>query len=161
ALWHGSRVRLKPDPKDMDGPRDVLYGLFAEILEHHVFQPMVDLVAHRGRDADAARFGKHFETRGDVDTVAEDIVVLDDHVAQIDAEAKLDPPCRRDVGVASRHAALNFRGAHHRIDNAAELDQHAVAGGLDDAAVVLRYGGIDELKPMGLEPRERSPLVDL
>jgi hypothetical protein len=161
ALRRGFGGRLKPDPKDVDWPGDVLHGLCAEILERDVVQPVVDLVAHGGRDAYAARFGKHFKTRGDVDAVAEDIVVLDDHVAQIDADAKLDPPCRRDVRVATCHAALNFRGAHHRVDDAAELDQHTVAGGLDDAAMILRDSWIDELKPMGLEPRERSPLVDL
>ena len=42
-----------------------------------------------------------------------------------------------------------------------ELEQHAVAGGLDDAAAVLGNSRIDELDPMGLETRERPRLVDL
>jgi hypothetical protein len=49
----------------------------------------------------------------------------------------------------------------HRVGDAVEFDQHAVAGGLDDAAAVLRDGRIDELDPVGLETRECPGLVDL
>src|ERR1700731_1498563 len=98
---------------------------------------------------------------GPVAAIAEDVVVLDDHVAEIDADAKLYPPRRRDVRVASRHPALDLRGAQHRVGDAVELDQHAVAGGLDDAAAVLRDSRIDQLDPMGLETRECPRLVDL
>jgi hypothetical protein len=51
--------------------------------------------------------------------------------------------------------------AQHRVDDAVEFDQHAVAGGLDDAAAVLCDGWIDQLDPMGLETGERPRLVDL
>ncbi len=161
VLWRGGCVRLEPDPKDADRTGDVLDALVAEILERDVLQPVADLIAHRARDADAARLGEHFEARRDVDAVAKDVVFLDDHVAQIDADAELYPPRRRDVHVASRHPALDLGSAKHRVGDAVELDQHAVAGGLDDAAVALGDGRIDELDPMGLETRERPGLVDL
>ena len=51
------------------------------------------------------------------------------------------------VGVAVRHAALEFRRAGNGVGDALELDQHAVAGGLDDAALVLGDGRIDQLQP--------------
>ena len=66
-----------------------------------------------------------------------------------------------DVGVAPRHPALDLGRALHGVGDALELDQHAVAGGLDDAAAVLGDGRIDELEPVGLEPRKRARLVDL
>src|SRR5205823_2089326 len=44
-------------------------------------------------------------------------------------------------------------------DHTRELDQHAVAGGLDDAAAVLGYCGVDQVATMGFEPRERAFLV--
>ena len=153
--------RQADDPKDADRTGDVLDALLAEILECELFQSLADLVAHGARDADAAGLGEHFEPRRDVDAVAKDVVVLDDHVAEIDADAELDPPRRRDVGVASRHPALDLGRAQHRIGDAVELDQHAVAGGLDDAALVLGDGRIDQLDPMGLETRERARLVGL
>jgi hypothetical protein len=43
----------------------------------------------------------------------------------------------RDRGVAGDHLALQFDRAAHRVDDAGELDEEAVAGGLDDAAAVL------------------------
>ena len=43
----------------------------------------------------------------------------------------------RRAGVALGHAALDVDGAAHGVDDAGELDQQAVAGGLDDAAAVL------------------------
>ena len=155
------RGRLEPHPEDMDRAGDVLDVLLAEILEGDVVEPVADLIAHGARDADAARLGKHLEARRDIDAVAENIVVLDDHVAEIDADAELNPPRRRNVGIAPRHPALDLGRAQHRISDALELDQHAIAGCLDDAAAVLGDGGIDELKPMGLETRERPRLVDL
>ena len=81
------------------------------------------------------------ETRRDVDAIAEDIVVLDDHVAQIDADAELDPSRRRHIGIAQRHPALDFGGARHGVNDAAELDQHAVTGRLDDAPRFLAMAG--------------------
>ena len=53
---------------------------------------------------------------------------------------------RRHVGVAPRHAALDFRRAANRVGDALELDQHAVAGRLDDAAPVLGDRRVDQLE---------------
>src|SRR6266404_4231183 len=97
----------------------------------------------RARNTDAARFGEHFQTRRDVHPVAKDVVFLNDHIAKIDANAKLDPPGRRNVGVASGHPALNLDPAQHRVGDAVEFDQHAVASSLDDSAAVLGDGRID------------------
>ena len=66
-----------------------LSSLLAEIVEGES-----DLAAApactRLRDADAARLGDAFQPRGDVDAVAEDVVALDDDVADIDADAEFD-----------------------------------------------------------------------
>ena len=42
-------------------------------------------------DADAARFGNSFKACCDVDPIAEDIVVVDDDVANVNTDTKLDP----------------------------------------------------------------------
>src|SRR5262249_7155659 len=49
----------------------------------------------------------------------------------------------------------------HRVDDAVKLQQHTVAGGLDEAAMVLGDSGIDEFDPVGLEACKRPGLVDL
>ena len=50
-----------------------------------------------------------------------------------------------DAGVALGHLALHLDRAAHRVDDAGELDEQPVAGGLDDAAAVLGDLGVDEL----------------
>ena len=64
-----------------------------------------------------------------------------------------------DAGVALGHRLLHLDRAAHRIDDAGELDQQAVAGGLDDAAVVLGDLRIDELAAQRFEAFERAFLV--
>ena len=39
------------------------------------------------RNADAAGFGDALQSRGDVDAVAENVVALDQYIAEIDADA--------------------------------------------------------------------------
>jgi hypothetical protein len=48
------------------------------------------------------------EARRDVDAVAKDVVFLNDHVAQIDADAKLHPPCRRCRYEENRTSKMPF-----------------------------------------------------
>ena len=55
--------------------------------------------------------------------------------------------------------ALHLDGAAHRVEDAREFDEHAVAGGLDDAALPERDLGIDQIATQGFETRERPFLV--
>ena len=67
----------------------------------------------------------------------------------------------RQAGVALDHAALHFDRAAHGVDHAPELDDRAVAGALDDAAMMNRDDGVDEIAAQGSQAREdadpRSP----
>ena len=56
-------------------------------------------------------------------------------------------------------ALLNFDRTAHRVDDAGEFRQHAVAGGLDDAAVMLADLRVDEPAQMRLEALVRAFLV--
>ena len=147
------------DLEDPDRPADVLDLLLAEILVADL-EPVADLIAHRRGNADAARLRHRFEPRRHIDAVAEDIVVLHDHVAKIDADAIEQRPRRRHVAIAPRHALLKVDGAAQRFGDALEFDQHAVAGGLDDAALAFGDRRIDQLQPYRLQPSERSRFID-
>jgi hypothetical protein len=70
----------KPRPVNPHWPRNVLDCPLAEIVEAEP-ELVEHLVAHIGRDADAARVGDAFEPRRDVDAVAVDVVAIDDDVA--------------------------------------------------------------------------------
>ena len=124
AVWRSRLARVprrqpavEHDGIGADRPGDVLDRLLAEIREGEL-EPGADLLAHRRGDADAAGLGQGLEARGDVDAVAEDVVALDDHVAEIDADAELDPARRRHVGVAPDHALLDLDRA---LDGSATL----------------------------------------
>ena len=88
-----------------------------------------------------------------------DVAVLDDDVADIDADAKLDAAVRRQSGVAFGHHRLHLARAAQCVDDAGEFDQEAVTGGLDDAALMAADHRIDELGAKRLEPAERVFLV--
>jgi hypothetical protein len=56
------------------------------------------------------------------------------------ADAKLDPIVLR-ICILLGHAALNFDGASRCIDGTGKLDQHSIAGRLDDASAMLNDFG--------------------
>ena len=103
-------------------PRNVLDLLFTHVLEGEG-KLVAYLVAHHAADADTTRLRQGFEASGHVDAVAEDVVAIDDDVAEIDANAELDARIGRHVGVAFGHLALHVDGAAHGVDDAGELDQ--------------------------------------
>ena len=58
-----------------------------------------------------------------------------------------------------RHSRLHFHRASERADDAGELDQEAVAGGLYDAALVAGDLWVDGLGAQRFEPAECAFLV--
>ncbi len=111
--------------------------------------------------ADAADLGELLDARGDVDAVAEDVAILENDVAEIDADAEFYAPVGGDVGIAPPHAVLDLDRRAHGVGDALKLDQHAVTRRLDDAAAVLVDHRIDQLDAMGAQPRERAAFVQL
>jgi hypothetical protein len=57
--------------------------------------------------------------------------------AEIDADAEIDAPLGRHVGVARSHLALHLDRATNRIDHARELAEQTTARRMDDAAPML------------------------
>ena len=90
----------------------------------------------------AARFALGLDTRGNVDAVAENVVSVDDDVADIDADAERDPGL---IFVVLRHQSLHRHGAGHGIHRAGKIDQQTISGGLDDASLMVGYSGIDDV----------------
>src|SRR5262249_34316302 len=143
---------------DPHGACDVLDCLLAPIFER-VGQPIADQVAHGPRNADTAGLGERLQARCDIDAVAQDVVVLDDNVPQVDANAKPDTPLIGYVRLAVEHPTLHLDGAADRVDDAREFHEHAVAGILDDAPVIFLDLRIDQLPEMRLEAVVRAFLV--
>ena len=111
-------------------------------------------------EADRTWFRDAFEPGGDIDAVAHEVAVaLLDDVADVNADAKLDALVGRDLGVALHHRPLDFNGAVHCVDHAAELDDAAVAGALDDAAVMHGDGRVNQVAAKGPKASEDSIFI--
>ena len=88
-----------------------------------------------------------------------DIIALDDDVADVDADPKLDRIGLGATGVVLPKLSLDFDGAGDGVHGAGELHQRAVAHELDDTT---RMGGnrrIDELAPQGIQTGKCPGLV--
>ena len=138
--------------------RDVLDALLPHVLEGAI-ELVAHLVAHYPADADPAWLGQGFQTRCDIDPVAEDIVVLYNHVAQVDADAEPNPALFGHVEPALGHPALDLHCTAYGIHHARKLCQEPVARVLHDPAAVFGDLGVDQFPEVGLEPFVRPFLV--
>ena len=114
---------------------------------------------HAARYANPSRRRDLLQTGSDVDAVAEDVVALDDDVADVDADAEGNAPILGYPGGAVSHRRLHLDRAAHGIDHARELQQQAVARGLDDAPSMAGDCWVDHLLPKGFQRRQRAALV--
>ena len=76
----------------------------------------------------------------------------------MDADAKFYALFERDARVAL-DCVLHFERAAHRVDYAAELDDAAVAGALDDAAMVHGDCRVDQIAAQRAQSRQSSIFV--
>jgi len=80
-------------------------------------------------------------------------------VPGIDAHAKFDALLCRYRGIAGDHLPLHLDRTAHRIDDAGELDEEAVAGGFDDATAMLGDFGIAKFTANRSQRCERALFV--
>ena len=66
----------------------------------------LELIVGGTRDEHAAGLAQLLQPCCDIDAVAEQIVALDHHVAEIDADAEHDPPVGRRVVLGRGHGVL-------------------------------------------------------
>jgi hypothetical protein len=157
----GLRVGGLADIKRIDANwlSDVLELSRAEIGDLES-EPTLDLTISVLGETNRAWLANSFHSRGDIDAVAHQIAIgLLDHVAEMNANSKLDAALRRQAGVALGHAILHLDSATHRVDHAAKFDEAAVACAFYDASVMRVDGGINQIAPQSSEPRQRAILV--
>src|ERR1700730_5251042 len=139
-------------------PSYILDLLVAPVVEGKI-ELVAYLVSHHAADADPARRRQSFKPGGDIDAVAVDILPIIHDVAEIDADAELDPLIRRHLGVAQGHLALCVDRAAYRVDDTGEFDQEAIAGNSDNTTAVLLDHRIDNLAAQHPQPFERTLLI--
>ncbi len=117
------------------------------------------MIAHRPRDADAARRAFGLEPGRHIHRVAMQVGSVGNRVADIDPDAKADGPIGRVVIIMVRNLLLHLHGAAHCSVDAVEHDQQRVAAGLNDPAAMLRDRRVDHIAPQSAQPFESSDVV--
>jgi hypothetical protein len=145
-------------------PRPHRLGNILEGLRSHIITGNLDLAPNLpigiiGHE-DAARFGDALKAGGNVDAIAEDVVVIENDVADVNADAEFDPLDLRHIDILFSHAALNFDGTAYGIHDAPELNEGAVPCILDDTSVMLNDFGIEKLLSKSFQLRQRAFFVD-
>jgi hypothetical protein len=112
------------------------------------------------RNADTAGLSDPFETHRNIDPVTKDIVLFDNDITDVNADAELDPLVLRHVDILFGHAALNFVGTSDGVDHAGELGNSAVPGILDNTSVMLSDFGIEKRLSESFQLRQRAFFVD-
>jgi hypothetical protein len=110
-------------------------------------------------NADTTGLRNPFEARRNIDAVAKDIVVVNNNIADVNADAKLDPIVLGRTYILLGHAALNFDGASRCVDGTGKLDHHSIASCLDDVSAMLSDFGIEKGFSERLEMSKRAFLV--
>ena len=145
--------------KTRTGSRDIFERRRPEIGDGEV-EPPLDLPVGLFGQADRTGLGDPLQPCSDIDAVAHQVAVaLLDDVAEMNADPEDDAAILGHPGVALDHGVLNFDGAAHCVDDAAELDDRAVAGALDDAPVMHGNGRVDQVAAQRSQPRQDAILV--
>ena len=144
TLSHARRRTAAGDSEGPHRPGDVLDDLLAHVFEAHG-QPVAHMVPDHAGDHDGARLRQLFKPRRDVHALAVDVVICDDHVAGVDADAEHNPKLGRQLEVPPLDAFVNLGRAANRFDHAWELGQKAVAGLLHESAAVVLDRRADQL----------------
>jgi hypothetical protein len=66
-------------------------------------------------NTDTTRFCDPFQTHCNIDPITKDIVVFDDDITDVNADAKFDPLGLRYIDIVFGYAALNFDRAANGI----------------------------------------------
>src|SRR5580704_7529211 len=110
------------------------------------------------RNADATRFDQTIQPSRNVHPVTENVIVLHNDVALVNADTELDAIVAR-CSISLTHLALPFCRATQCINYTGEFDQEAVTGRFDNATPVFSNFRIDNLRPDRPQPVEGAFLV--
>ena len=139
---------------------DVLHLLLAGEVERQS-ELALQLVEGCAGNQDSPRLANLLQPRRNVDAVAEQVVALDHHVAEVDPDTVDEAFFRRGSLLAFRRALLHRDRERHSVDDRAELSDEAVAHRLDDPSAILGKKRIDGRGLKVLQSREGGTFVSL
>jgi len=101
-----------------------------------------------------------FETCGDVDSIAKNVVFVYNDITEVDSNSILDPRISTGGRLSDRHRFLNRNRTINGIDHADKLGKHAVSGRFHDSSVVLLDQRIDQINSVAPLPVKCPQFVD-
>ena len=133
--------RIELQHKCLNRTGDVLQIERPKLLEGEI-EPVLHMVAHCSRDADATRRTFGLKPCRHIHRVAVEVSAIGNRVAEVDPDAEADGPIRRLIAIMDRNLLLHLHGTAHRPVDAVEHDEQGIAAGLDDpAAMLARWPG--------------------
>lgn len=136
---------------------DVLDQLPAKIVKSET-SVVPQMVTDPARHTDHAASHQAFETGRDVHPVPEQVSILDHDIAHIDTNSEPHPPVLQLNAVCPIKCLLDLDRALHRIENAAEFGEHAVAGRVCNPPAVSGDQFVGN-RPMSGQRRQRGVFV--
>ena len=102
---------------------------------------------------------KSLQTGGDIHGVAKKVVILNDDVADVDADPKSHLLTRRPIGILLAYSLLHSHGTLHGIHSAGEIGDEAVARCIEDPTAMRGDQAID-YDPVGREGAKGADLIE-
>src|SRR5262245_12308021 len=130
-----SRQRCRKDTVNVHRLGNILQTPLADVLEWYLHD-LPNLIVNGLRNADSARVGELLEANSDVHARTVEIVLFDDNIPKIHANAELHSLVVWDGLIAFRDLVLNFDSAANGLDDAGELGDDAVACAAEDTPLV-------------------------
>ncbi len=134
----------KGRPRNPQTPRAHRFRDILQVLRTHILKGEIDLPADLTlcvvRDANATRLRNPLKASGDVDAVPKDIVVIDDDVTDVDADAKFDPLDLRHRSICSaipRWTSMAQRTASTTLPNSASTPSPVCLTTLPRCSLIL------------------------
>ena len=123
-------------------------GATVELARRLAVQTVIGGIGNQDR----ARLSQGFQTGCNIDPIAKDILLLENNLADMNADTKPN-----DVMVFQ--TVLNIERAVYGIRNAGEFDDPAIAHAFDDIAAMRHYSGFEQLAPEFPEDIKRARLI--
>ena len=98
----------------MDRTGDVLH-LAHTVIKEGKIQLIADLLLHITGNSNSAQFSDFLQAGGYIDPIAEDIVAVDDDIAQVDSDPVLDPLIAWYIVIAAGDPRLQIQGPFNSI----------------------------------------------
>src|SRR5262245_36401954 len=114
---------------------NILQTPLADVLEWNLHD-LSNLIVDGLRNADSSRVSELFEANSDVYARTVEIVLFDDNIPEIHANAELHSLVVWDRLIAFRDLVLNLDGAANGLDDAGELGDDAVACAAEDTPLM-------------------------